>query len=121
MAAYLLMMYMIAPLSWDHQLVYALPAVVLLINLLVRREVRGTPALVMVAAILMMAWRFPLDRLDIVTGWRVVWISVKLYTVIVLWVFFIARLNRHASQTRSLDRPLIDGIPEHLNSVTAHV
>ena len=93
-AAYLLMSYLVAPLSWDHHLVYVLPAAVLAISLLIRRAVRGAPAVIILGSVLLIAWRFPIDRPDIVTGWWTLLLSAKLYPVVILWLLFIRRLSQ---------------------------
>ena len=93
-AAFLLMTYLIAPLSWDHHLVYILPACALAISLLIRKEIHGAPAMGVLGCLLLIAWRFPVDRLDIIAGWWTLLMSAKLYPVFALWLFFIRRLNR---------------------------
>ena len=88
------MIYLIAPLSWDHHLVYVLPAAILAIRLLITRAIQGKLAVVITGTILLMSWRFPVDRLDLVNGWWTLLMSAKFYTVVALWVFFINRLAR---------------------------
>ena len=103
MAAFLLMTYLVAPLSWDHHLVYILPAAVLAISLIISRAVRGSMAVIVAASLLLVAWRFPVDRLDIVTGWWTLLMSAKLYPVVLLWLFFIRRLSKSRTNPVSSD------------------
>ncbi|CAN5539377.1 N/A [soil metagenome] len=92
-AAYLLMIFLIAPLSWEHHLVYILPAAVLSIMLLMTQKVRGGPLVLLVAALCLIAWRVPLAEPPLGRGWWTLLISVKFYAVVVLWLFFVNRLR----------------------------
>jgi alpha-1,2-mannosyltransferase len=96
-AAFLLMIYLIAPLSWDHHLVYIFPAGVLAISLLGSGQIQGKSSVIIAAALILLAWRFPVDRLDITRGWWTLLMSAKLYPVIVLWLFFLYRLHKMRS------------------------
>lgn len=100
-AAFLLMTFLIAPLSWDHHLVYILPAAILAITLLFTRKVSRTWGIVLTGSLLLVAWRFPIDRLDIVSGWWTLLMSAKLYPVVILWWFFVTRRHQD-SQTAQL-------------------
>jgi alpha-1,2-mannosyltransferase len=93
-AAFLLMIYLIAPLSWDHHLVYIFPAGVLAISLLGSGQIQGKSSVIIAAALLLLAWRIPIDRLDITRSWWTLLMSAKLYPVIVLWLFFLHRLHK---------------------------
>jgi hypothetical protein len=93
-AAFLLMIYLIAPLSWDHHLVYILPAAVLAVGLIVNNSARGKVAVVPGAALCLIAWRIRLDYPTFMNGWWTLLISVKFYAVVVLWLFFLNRLRR---------------------------
>jgi alpha-1,2-mannosyltransferase len=95
-AAYLLMIFLIAPLSWDHHLVYILPAATLAIGLIASGSTgRGTTA-VLVAALFLMAWNIPLDHPDLKTGWWTLLISIKFYSAAALWILFVTRMHRAA-------------------------
>ena len=95
-AAFLLMIYLIAPISWDHHLVYILPAAVLAISLIVSGSVPGKTAAVVAVALCLIAWKLPIGSVAITSGWRTLLISGKLYPILVLWLFFINRLRRSA-------------------------
>ena len=93
-AAFLLMIFLIAPLSWDHHLVYILPATLLVISLIMNGATSGTTAMLLVVALGLMAWKIPFDHPALMRGWWTLLISIKFYPVIVLWLFFVMRLLR---------------------------
>jgi hypothetical protein len=93
-SAFLLMIFLIAPLSWDHHLVYILPVAVLAISLIVSGSTRGKTAVMVVAALFLIAWRIPFDHPILLHGWWTLLISIKFYPVVVLWLFFVRRLHR---------------------------
>jgi Glycosyltransferase family 87 len=95
-AAFLLMIYLVAPISWDHHLVYILPAALLAISLLASGSVGGKTAVLVAAALALIAWKLPIGSPAITSGWRTLLISGKLYGALVLWLFFIGRLRRSA-------------------------
>jgi alpha-1,2-mannosyltransferase len=92
-SAYLLMIFLIAPLSWEHHLVYILPAAIFAITLLMAKEVRGSTAVLLVAALCVIAWRVPFWEEPLRRGVWTLLISVKFYAAVVLWVFFVNRLR----------------------------
>ena len=92
-AAYLLMAYLVAPISWDHHLVYILPATLLAIRLLTAGEVTGRTSIAVAACLFLIAWRLPIDLPLLTRGWWTLLISAKLYPVLGLWVFFLARMR----------------------------
>lgn len=95
-AAFLLMIFLIAPLSWDHHLVYILPAAVLAIRLIANGETGRTATALLLAALFLMAWKIPFDHPALMHGWWTLLISIKFYPVVALWLFFITRLLRKA-------------------------
>ncbi|MBA2433232.1 MAG: DUF2029 domain-containing protein [Chthoniobacterales bacterium] len=98
-AAYLLMIFLIAPLSWEHHLVYILPAAILAITLLMTQNVGRTTAVLLVAALCVIAWRVPLAEPQFGRGWWTLLISIKFYGVVVLWLFFVNRLRLAGAAT----------------------
>jgi alpha-1,2-mannosyltransferase len=96
-SAFLLMIFLIAPLSWDHHLVYILPAAVLAISLIVNGPVRGKAAGAVAVALFLIAWKIPFDHPVLLHGWWTLLISIKFYPVVVLWLFFIRRLHQSAA------------------------
>lgn len=100
MSAYVLLMFLIAPIAWDHHLVYVLPAATVVISLIFSEEISQNTAAILVAALLVMAWQLPLGSKDITEGWLTLLISAKLYPVLILWLFFVRRLYRAGSAAR---------------------
>jgi Glycosyltransferase family 87 len=92
-AAFLLMIYLIAPLSWDHHVVYVLPAAVLAIVLVISGATRGFLTAALVLALFLIGWKLPLDHPALNNGWWTLLISVKFYSVVVLWCFFLKRMH----------------------------
>jgi hypothetical protein len=100
-AAYLLMIFLVAPLSWDHHLVYILPSLVLAIGYLVNGKVGPKISKIIVVTLFLLAWNIPLDHPDWKTGWWTLMISVKFYAVATLWVFFVCRMRQVAQGSSS--------------------
>lgn len=94
-AAFLLLMYLIAPVSWDHHLVFILPAAALAIALILNGSVQGKllPAM-LVLALCLISWRMNLDSAMLKKGWWSLLASFKLFSVMGLWFFFVQRLHR---------------------------
>ncbi|HEY0170022.1 MAG TPA: hypothetical protein VGB98_03145, partial [Pyrinomonadaceae bacterium] len=90
-ALFLLMMFLVAPLSWEHHLVYALPAALFAIDFLLRGRARGAAALAVVAALFVMAWDFPRDEMFLIKGPLVFVNAVKFFAAFGLWVFVAKR------------------------------
>ena len=95
-AAYLLMAYLVAPISWDHHLVYTLPAAVLAIRLIAVGAVPGKMAIAVAACLFLIAWRLPITLPLLTRGWWTLLLSAKLYPVLGLWAFFLARMRTAA-------------------------
>jgi len=110
-ALFLLMIFLIAPLSWDHHLVYILPAAVLAISLLLRGEVPHPKAVAVIAALFLMAWHIPFDHPALMRGWGTLLISVKFYPVVVLWLFFVSRVSRREPALVPNDLPVPADLP----------
>jgi alpha-1,2-mannosyltransferase len=98
-AAYLLMIFLVAPLSWDHHLVYVLPAAVLATRHVLAGDTGRKTAAAVIVALFFMAWDIPLDRPDWKNGWWTLLISIKLYSVGALWLFFMSRLRNAGGDT----------------------
>jgi alpha-1,2-mannosyltransferase len=86
---FLLMMFLIAPVSWEHHFVYLLPTLVLLIVLLLRGEIRGHWRWVAALSLCLIAWRFPITDPRLTKGWWTLLISAKFYPAVALFVFFL--------------------------------
>ncbi|MDQ6860281.1 MAG: DUF2029 domain-containing protein [Verrucomicrobiota bacterium] len=98
-ATFLLVIFLIAPLSWEHHLVYILPAALLALAILLRGELRMPLVVLLVAALCIIGWRVPFADESLRRGWWTLLISIKFYAVVVLWIFFIAQLRREGLPT----------------------
>jgi len=104
-ALFLLTLYLVAPLSWEHHLVFVLPAIFLaLARVFSFQESRRTTLWVTAAAFLL-AWPVPMEN----AGWEShffhLLLSLKFYAVVALWLFFAAWLVQllRAEEKRSLE------------------
>lgn len=93
-ALFLLTMYLIAPLSWEHHLVFVLPACFLaLARILSVREGVWTTLWAAGAAFLI-AWPVPMENAGLESHFFHLLLSLKFFAVVALWLFFAARLVR---------------------------
>ena len=84
-ALFLQMMFLVAPLSWEHHFVYVLPGAILSIRLLLEGRLARGAAAVLFAALCVAAWDFPRDNMFHYSGvWAAV-IPVKCYAAFALW------------------------------------
>ncbi|MCA1619610.1 MAG: DUF2029 domain-containing protein [Acidobacteria bacterium] len=90
-ALFLLMIFLVAPLSWEHHLVYALPAALFAIDFLLRGRVRAPVAVAVVAALFVLAWDFPRDEMFHIKGPLALLNAVKFFAAFGLWVFLAKR------------------------------
>jgi hypothetical protein len=82
------MMFLVAPLSWEHHLVYLLPSAVIAIRLLLEGRVPRGARTLLVAALCVAAWDFPRDDMFHYEGlWGLV-VPVKFYAAFALWLGF---------------------------------
>ena len=99
-ALFMVTLFLIAPLSWEHHLVFILPSALLAIRLLVQSEPRRMVAVAVGLAAIILAWDLPVESEEIKEGLLTLAISVKLYAVLILWVYLahrlLARLRTHA-------------------------
>ena len=86
-ALFLLMTFLVAPLSWEHHLVYALPAALFAADMLLRGRARVAAAVAVVAALFVLAWDFPRDEMFHFKGVLQLTIAIKFYAAFGLWVF----------------------------------
>jgi hypothetical protein len=86
-ALFLLMMFLVAPLSWEHHLVFALPSALFAIDFLLRGRVRAHIAAAVVAALLVLAWDFPRDNMYLIKGPLALLNAIKFFAAFGLWVF----------------------------------
>jgi alpha-1,2-mannosyltransferase len=89
---FLLMIFLVAPLSWEHHLVYVLPAALFAIYFLLAGDTRRTTALLVIASLFVIAWDFPRDDMFLFTGLWALTNAIKFFAVFALWVFVAAKL-----------------------------
>lgn len=91
---FLIMMVLVAPMSWEHHLVFILPPALIAIYLMLVDGTHWAVRLVMSACLLILAWNLPRHNLSLMEG-PVAFIGpIKFYIVFVLWAFFALRLWR---------------------------
>ncbi|MFL6336331.1 MAG: glycosyltransferase family 87 protein, partial [Pyrinomonadaceae bacterium] len=89
---FLLMMFLVAPLSWEHHLVYALPAALYAIHLLLKGPTRPPAAVGALAALFVIAWELPRDELFPLQGVLGLSNALKFFAALGLWVFLAKRM-----------------------------
>jgi alpha-1,2-mannosyltransferase len=89
---YLLMMFLVAPLSWEHHLVYVLPAALFAIHCLLKGPTRPATALGALAALCVLAWDIPRDDTFPLGGVLALSNAVKFFSALGLWMFVAKRM-----------------------------
>lgn len=89
---FLLMMFLVAPLSWEHHLVYALPAALFAIHFLLAGRARPPAAFGALAALLVIAWELPRDDWFHLRGVLVLMNALKFFAALGLWLFVAKRM-----------------------------
>ena len=84
---FLLMMFLVAPLSWEHHFVYALPAALFAIHFLLRGGEQPWVAVGALAALFAIAWDFPRDEMYRIGGAFAFVNAVKFFAAFGLWLF----------------------------------
>jgi len=94
LAAFVLMVYLVAPVSWDHHLVFVLPSALIALELLLNGLVRGETAITVSVALFLVATRMNLEAPMFQKQWWSLLASMKFLSVLGLWAFFASRLYR---------------------------
>lgn len=89
---FLLMTFLAAPLSWEHHLVYALPAALFAIDFLLRGPARTFTALAALAALFLVAWELPRDDWFPLRGVLALSNALKFFAAFGLWLFVAKRM-----------------------------
>jgi hypothetical protein len=90
----LLTAFLISPLSWNHHLVFVLPAGILAIDNLMNYGERKIATVVIFFAVLVTWWRFPFLSAFLQERMLTVFISTQFLAVCVLWVYFVILKKR---------------------------
>jgi alpha-1,2-mannosyltransferase len=85
-------MFLIAPLSWEHHLVYALPAALLAIDFLLKGKTRAPTALGALAALFLLAWELPRDDWFPLQGVLGLSNALKFFAASALWIFLAKKM-----------------------------
>jgi hypothetical protein len=91
-ALFLVMMFLIAPLSWEHHLAYVLPGALFAIRLLLYEGARRFVRPLVVAALFVVAWDFPRDDMYRLGGALALTNAVKFFGVFTIWLFLASKL-----------------------------
>jgi len=94
MSVTLLMIFLIAPVSWEHHFVYLLPALVLVLLMLFSGEIRGQWRWITALSLCLIAWRLPFTAPWLTKGFWTLGISIKFYPAVALWIFFLLQTLR---------------------------
>lgn len=91
---YLLTMFMVSPFSWEHHLAFVLPSIILIMYLLVYSEDNIVFVIIVGLSSLLLAWKLPIAHPLFTKGILTLGISIKLYAVIVLWIYLVIKLSK---------------------------
>lgn len=80
-------LFMAAPLSWEHHLVFVLPVALLSLQRAVAHDGCRVWLAVVALAAVVLAWDLPLESPEIASGIWTLGISIKLYAVFALWLY----------------------------------
>lgn len=90
---YLLMIFLVAPLSWEHHLVYVLPAALTAGYSLLADTGKNSWRVVVLSALFIIAWNLPFTSLALRKGLLTLIISLRFYAVVILWVYFALKMR----------------------------
>lgn len=90
---YLLMIFLVAPLSWEHHLVYVLPAALTAGYSLLADTGKNSWRIVVLSALFIIAWNLPFTSLALRKGLLTLIISLRFYAVVILWVYFALKMR----------------------------
>ncbi|MDB5301767.1 MAG: glycosyltransferase [Phycisphaerales bacterium] len=96
-AAFLVLTFLVAPLAWEHHLVYVIPAIVVAILVALRERdggaVNWSPAIIFASACVI-GWPLAIGKLPLPRLPQILLVSLKLYAVLAIWAFLLLRLCR---------------------------
>lgn len=94
MSLYLFMIFLIAPVSWEHHFTYLLPSLALVILMVVSGEVRGHWRWIAALSLCLIAWKVPMFEEGLRKGPWVLLISAKFYPAAALWLLLVVETLR---------------------------
>jgi Glycosyltransferase family 87 len=92
-ASLLIVMYLVAPFSWEHHLVFILPSIILGMLYCILAEESLFLRLLVAFSTLLLAWPIAFYDPVLKTGYLTLLISTKFYAVILLWIFFVYKIK----------------------------
>lgn len=94
MSLNLFMIFLIAPVSWEHHFVYLLPSLVLVLLLLLEGSIQGRWRWITALSLCLIAWKLPFQSSALAHGIWTLLISIKFYPAVALWIFFLLQTWR---------------------------
>jgi len=95
---YLLMMFLVAPLSWEHHLAYVLPAAIVALYLVVATRKNYLFYLLVIIFYYFVAWKLPYTdpsaNAALRKGPLTLAVSLKFYAIVAIWVFIAIEMRR---------------------------
>ena len=98
MSLYLFMIFLIAPVSWEHHFAYLLPSLALILLMVVSGEVRGHWRWIAALSLCLIAWKLPIFEEWLRKGPWVLLISAKFYPAVALWLLLVIETLRLRSR-----------------------
>lgn len=98
---YLLLMYLAAPLSWDHHQVYILPSILVGLHFVLTRAESWRAKLIVITSAFLIAWNLPLMWGGLRHGLLTLVIPLKFYAVVTLWGFLVFKMWQHLEAYRA--------------------
>lgn len=102
---FLFMIFLIAPVSWEHHFVYLLPSLVLVLLMLLEGEVHGHWRWITALSLCLIAWKLPITAPWLTKGVATLGISAKFYPAVALWIFFVTQTWRLGTSSTHEVRP----------------
>jgi len=84
---WLVVSYLIAPISWYHHMVFALPAILVLLHYLLRTRINVKTIILVFVTALFWLFNYPANSQLFREGIKTLLISVPFYMIFLLWIF----------------------------------
>ena len=110
-SVFLLTIFLIAPVSWEHHFIYLLPCLVLILLMLVTGEVRSHWRWITALSLCLIAWRLPIFGEGLKKGAWTLLISAKFYPAVALWVFYAWRTSQLSKRPEATPVPARTATP----------
>lgn len=97
LSLFLIMMVLVAPLSWESHLVFVLPAALMAFHLIAAEPRWHFVHFGIVLAFAIIGWLMPLDSPGLTKGLWTLVIPIKFYALVIVWLFFVREVWRFRS------------------------